>query len=205
VIHCATDLGQPLGAERGDEVAEVAFRERGDMVGVQNAGPRHTVRRSELDLGRQSSEFVVARTTKTSFRWSIASLRVRTRAGRLGQSGCSAQRTSPRFTKTRARPPAPRWPAAASSPRCSPHAAWRGRPIRRRRRRSQPHGERAQPAPRSNEVRVVGAFPSRSRRVKAYSAGSQLRPAGGAQARLGANHCAAGSRVKRPQRWRRCF
>jgi hypothetical protein len=73
---------------------------------------------------------------------------------------------SPRFTRARARPPAPPWPVAASSPCCSPRAAWRDRPIRRRRRRSQPHGERAQPAPRSNEVRVGGAFLSRSRRVK---------------------------------------
>ncbi len=61
--------------------------------------------------------FVVARTTKTALRRSIASSRVRTRTGRRGQSGCTAQRTSPRFTRARARPTAPPWPVAASSPR----------------------------------------------------------------------------------------
>jgi hypothetical protein len=143
--------------------------------------------------------FVVASTTKSSFRWSIASLRVSKSAGRLGQSGCSAQRTSPRFTRARARPPATRWPVAASFPRCSPHAAWRGRPIRRPRRRSPPHGERAQPAPRSNVVRVVGAFPSRSRLVRSVQRRSHLRPPA-TQALLGANHSAAGSRLKGSRR-----
>jgi hypothetical protein len=36
--------------------AEVALRQRGDLVGVQNAGSSHAVRRSQLDLCRQSSD-----------------------------------------------------------------------------------------------------------------------------------------------------
>jgi hypothetical protein len=43
---------------------------------------------------------------------SMASSRVSTSAGRRGQSGCRAQRTSPGFTRARVPPPVPPWPAA---------------------------------------------------------------------------------------------
>jgi len=97
-------------------------------------------------------------------------LRLSTKAGRLDQPERSAQRTSPRLTRARVRLPALAGPGAASSQRWCAHAARRGCPIRRQLRRSPPLGELAQPAPRSNGARVAGAFPSRSRDPRAYSA-----------------------------------
>ncbi len=73
--------------------------------------------------------FVVARTTKTSLRRSIASSRVSRRTGRRGQSGCTAQRTSPRLTRDRlpAHPCASRRIVSAAACACSatrlPHSS----------------------------------------------------------------------------------
>jgi hypothetical protein len=157
VIQCATDLVEPLGAERGDEVAEVALRERGDVVGIQNTGARHPARRSELDPGPQSSDGRGREHDED-----LVQVVDRLVAGQHdGESprpiGVLRPADLAALHQARARLPAPPGPAAASSQRYSPHAPWRGRPIRRRRRRSQPHGERAQPAPRSNGVRVAGS------------------------------------------------
>jgi hypothetical protein len=80
VIRCATDFRQPLGAgvvmrsprcPFGSEATWSAFRTQ--ARGMPSAGP------SSTSVGSPRM-FVVASTTKTSFRWSIASFRVSTRA-----------------------------------------------------------------------------------------------------------------------------
>jgi hypothetical protein len=73
------------------------------VIGVQRTDSRHSVLRTELHLGLDATDVCGGSTTKTSLSLSIASSRVRTKAGRRPQSGCSAHQTSPRFTKARVR------------------------------------------------------------------------------------------------------